>query len=347
MKNPKNLYLICHIVIGILAIAIVPASVFLMHIPGNATIFLCAGFILTYILCLILTVKKLGGRILLTILSLFTVILSVFGNYCNPYWNSITLKGYDSFYSLPMDTVLSAEDAKEDLEYAMYYLKKLHPAFYTGIPEQAEQRYEAVLADISKADKISVCELAQKIEYILSVMRDGHSYVKILTEDAHYMKDIYQFNQSNCTVTVINGIELSELLKQTEDLYSYEVESWQLRGLKNDLSSLEGLQYLGFNADEGITYTYASEDGVKSDHTYYTKDFILYNEYVEYNHIENAPNGYGDIAMFALPNSQLFMQISTKQFFRIDQDNPSDLVEPDIPCENDNAMEVLYDTIAD
>ena len=70
------------------------------------------------------------------------------------------------------------------------------------------------------------------------------------------MRDVERFRQKNCSLVALNGIELSYLLKQTEELYSYEVESWQLMCMKNDLIKKEALQYLGFHTDDGITYTY-------------------------------------------------------------------------------------------
>lgn len=494
MKTKKILCITIYIIVGLLAIATVPASVFLVQIPNYMTILLCAAFVLSFIFCLKIAVKKRGGRIVLAISSLFVIVVSVLGNYCNPYWNSIYFKGKVSYYSQPADTVLTVEEAKEDLEYAMYYLDKLHPAFYGNVPLEVQERYDMVLAKLNETDRITVCELCQDIEYIFSVLRDGHSYVKLNVEEPHYMKDIYHFNEENCVLKAINGIELEALLKQTQDAYSYELESWQLRRLKDDLSTREGLQYIGFSVDEGVVYTYESENGEREDYTYYAEDFLLYDEYVECNRIEetqeddapfvyyeideeksvaiftlnsckyndeyraclkemftemkekqignvavdlrangggdsrvadefiryldvdtwnsgeyewrfgwfripfkntivkndryddltfdgevyiltsansfssamlfpqyvkdnhmgtligeapgNTPNSYGDVAMFKLPNSQLFMQLSTKEFFRVDRNNPSNLVEPDIPCESDDAMDVLYETIA-
>ncbi len=42
----------------------------------------------------------------------------------------------------------------------------------------------------------------------------------------------------------------------------------------------------------------------------------------------NAPDSYGDISVFKLPNSGVIMQISTKKWYRTD--NKSGLIEPDI-----------------
>jgi C-terminal processing protease CtpA/Prc len=59
----------------------------------------------------------------------------------------------------------------------------------------------------------------------------------------------------------------------------------------------------------------------------------------------NTPTGYGDIAIFQLPNSKLCFQVSTKEFFRADISSTEKLVEPDIPCDSDDAMDMLYTMI--
>ncbi|HBH94555.1 MAG TPA: hypothetical protein DDX91_02305 [Ruminococcaceae bacterium] len=54
----------------------------------------------------------------------------------------------------------------------------------------------------------------------------------------------------------------------------------------------------------------------------------------------NDPNGCGDISVFRLPNSGATIQISTKEFKRID--GKVGLIEPDIPCEKDNALDCFF-----
>lgn len=61
----------------------------------------------------------------------------------------------------------------------------------------------------------------------------------------------------------------------------------------------------------------------------------------------NSVNGYGEVAGFYLPNTGLFVQISTKKWYRIDENNPEDYVFPDYPCEGGHAMEELYKVVAD
>lgn len=60
----------------------------------------------------------------------------------------------------------------------------------------------------------------------------------------------------------------------------------------------------------------------------------------------NSVNGYGEVAAFYLPNTGLFVQISTKKWYRIDENNSEDYVLPDFPCESGQAMGKLYEVIA-
>ena len=80
---------------------------------------------------------------------------------------------------------------------------------------------------------------------------------------------------------------------------------------------------------------------------------MLYAQYVKDNHVGtiigeapgNDPNGYGEVVYFALPNSKIFMSVSTKHFIRVDKDAGTYLVEPDIECSSNEAMDKLYEVI--
>lgn len=61
----------------------------------------------------------------------------------------------------------------------------------------------------------------------------------------------------------------------------------------------------------------------------------------------NNPNGYGDVALFKLPNSELLISISTKQFYRADRECADELIYPDIECKSEDAMEELYKILKD
>lgn len=59
----------------------------------------------------------------------------------------------------------------------------------------------------------------------------------------------------------------------------------------------------------------------------------------------NTVNGYGEIAVFYLPNTGMLVQISTKKWYRIDETNTNSYVMPDYPCDSQRVMETLYEVI--
>jgi len=56
----------------------------------------------------------------------------------------------------------------------------------------------------------------------------------------------------------------------------------------------------------------------------------------------NDPNGYGEVVHHRLPESNIFMMISSKHFLRVNQNTSEKYVEPDYPCESKKAIEELY-----
>lgn len=59
----------------------------------------------------------------------------------------------------------------------------------------------------------------------------------------------------------------------------------------------------------------------------------------------NSVNGYGDITNFYLRNTGLFVQISTKKWYRIDSSKTDDYVMPDYPCNSKDSLDKLYEVI--
>lgn len=60
----------------------------------------------------------------------------------------------------------------------------------------------------------------------------------------------------------------------------------------------------------------------------------------------NKPRSYGDIAVFKLRNSGLVMQVSTKKWYRVDEENADDFIEPDLECKSEEALQVLLDYLS-
>ena len=59
----------------------------------------------------------------------------------------------------------------------------------------------------------------------------------------------------------------------------------------------------------------------------------------------NMPNSYGDVLNFVVPNSKLHINISYKKWFRIDESKADEPLNPDYPCDADDAMDKAFEII--
>lgn len=104
--------------------------------------------------------------------------------------------------------------------------------------------------------------------------------------------------------------------------------------------------------DHNKTLTFAGNVYILTDNDSFSsaRDFAML---IQDNHLgkivgepsANAVNCYGEVTYFYLPNTGLFVQISTKKFYRIDSTNTDDYVIPDYPCESKDCIEKLYEII--
>ena len=482
----KKLLLILTIIINILLISLIPLNLYVLNINIPEYISIIIEIIIIILNALILIInKKVYKTILIT--SIISILFGLFGTYCNPYWNSISFKNV-SINTKNYDTVITKKEAKEDLEYAMKYLKKLHPKLLKETPDYIQEQYDMVKNNIETKETITVNYLSKEIESIFSKLNDGHTIVMGYYNDYHTLKEMEMHNKNKEILTKINDIEIKELFEQNKQYYSYEMEEYGLKQFKNDLITLEGLDKLGI-ATEEIKYTF-EQNNKEKEYTYKKEDYLTKEEYNNYNNIgpkpqksfvtyeideennlailyldkcknndeykrvlkemfekikeknigniavdlrnngggsssvatefikyidvdeynelksewrlgtfniktkqhtiknkkknspfngniyvltsidtfssamlfsqyikdnnigtiigetsSNNPNGYGEVVEFLLPNSNIYMQISTKKWYRINQNTEEEFIEPDIKCESKEAIFKLYDKV--
>ncbi|NLM76009.1 MAG: hypothetical protein GX187_07945 [Clostridiaceae bacterium] len=489
----KKWLLLC-ILIDIAAVGLIPLNSLYLHMPEFVTIFAAIIALVAAVIFIIKSRSRKVAKAIVAVLAVLASTVAILGSYCNPYWNSINFRSHVDYNSRAYDFRLSSNEAMEDLNYAMKYLKKLHPALYNGTPEDINQQYEIIKNRIEEYNDLSVNDLAREIQSVFSILKDGHTYVcgnyeeKILKYYNKWVNEGYE-------ITAVNGIKIDDLLEQKSSLYSFEVPSWERRLLLKSIVTEDGIDYLGFNIANGIEYTLTSKDGTVRNENCYLDDFIPWYEYVELYDSENTdtteesfvryeideensivilhldeceynseyintvrkmfekvkdkniknvavdlrfngggnsqvvneflkyfdidsyktgsmgwrlgflylnmgngiysnekyedllfkgnlylltststfssammfaqyvkdnnigtiigeapgnnPNGYGEVSCFMLPNSRLYMQISTKRFYRADSKSTDELVYPDIECDSKNSMEELYRVITE
>ena len=491
----KKIYFILIIIFSVITVGLFPLDLFLFAVP-EWVIFICiAAVIISAVLVFVRGKSRLPAKVISVVLAAFITVLSLVGMYIDPYFNSMSLYVTPWNMTLPYDTVIPADKAQADIDYAMKYLKKIHPMFLNGVPDEVQTAYDTVSAEIKNAGSVTVCELARKAARIFSVPGDAHTCISARYAEPLYLKHYYKWKTDNYAVSAINGITINELLERSADLYSFEAESWELYTMKNDLLTVQGLTFLGFSVPDGITYTFTDDDGNEKTETYYPDDYVTYSEYLLFNGLENEdsakeeksfvsftvdeenslalltldecnynseykncvremftevknkgiknvavdlrengggnslvadefikyldteefritteeirlgfftvspipeimkndrysgltftgnvyiltstgsfssamlfpqyikdnglgtligeppgndPNGYGDITSFSMPNSGIRFFVSTKKFVRADRNSPDRYIMPDIPCDADKAVDVLYETI--
>ena len=59
----------------------------------------------------------------------------------------------------------------------------------------------------------------------------------------------------------------------------------------------------------------------------------------------NMPDSYGDVLTFVTPNSKLTLRVSFKKWYRIDETKAGQPIEPDIPCDPKDALNVTRELI--
>ena len=430
--------------------------------------------------------RRKRGSVLCLVLMCLAMAFSLIAGYFNPYWNNCTAA--DAEYP----ETLSREEALEDLDYAVKFLRRRHPAALGGLPAEAEAAYLSAREELSGRDTVSAAELFRAVEQVFSTFGDAHTSCTPAIDYTRprQLLDCLWTHES-VTLLTVNGKTRTEWLESHGQYISYETEAWGTQQMVSLLKYRSGLEALGIPVEEGVTYTLLA-DGEEVSFTCGPEDFLTWaawyetrgitpetgsdafvsytldtqhslavltlrechwnryyrdtleemfravrregirnvavdlrgngggnslaaNEFLRYldtdsyrvtvtrqwrlgpvvlrngraeavrqNHQYqdllfqgevyvltdtgtfssamqfaeyirdndlgtligeapgNDPNGYGDITRCRLPNSGLLLSVSTKAFGRADSEADTALVEPDIPCAADEAVETLY-----
>ena len=90
-----------------------------------------------------------------------------------------------------MNYKLNKKDTFEDLEYMFKHVKKIHPLMIDKDYEPFLSKYNAILANTEKSDSISIVNLWQNCQQVLSSLHDGHT--KIYPQYNQWLVDFLLF----------------------------------------------------------------------------------------------------------------------------------------------------------
>lgn len=226
--------------------------------------------------------KRLG-KIILAVASVIVILWNTYQAYCSPYWNDCSERDYAG--TIGYDEEISYENALEDLDYVMKYVKKCHPVYIEADntkKNELEQYYEVAVKHLEEADVITVNTLMQEIQRMLSCLEDGHTFAGAYYQNERYLLEAVQYESEGYEISAINGISIEELFEKKSELYCYELEAWGIERMRSQLVKRSGLDFLEIDS-EGVTYTWKNQEGETSDRTYSAEDFVSYDEYMKQN----------------------------------------------------------------
>ena len=278
----KKTYLILLILLCVLTAGLFPLDLFVFRVPTWLIYAMLAADAAALVLFFIKGGAKVPAKVLAVFLAALTAAASLGGIYIDPYFNSINFHSAIS-PTLPYDTLIPADKACEDIDYVIRYLWKDHPACQEGYDAPVIKVADQLKSDILSAGSITVNKLAAGIESALSQLGDAHTCAYTHYAEPLYLKHYYKWKKDGWRITAVNGLTIKELLAQCSDLFSFEAESWELEQMKNMLVDVQGLDYLGFSVQDGITYTFENDAGEVLSETYHAEDYVTFEEYIAYN----------------------------------------------------------------
>lgn len=299
MKSKKVLFVA--IVLMVVSFLLIPCEALFFNIPAWVFILSMCAATAVNIFFLTKFKIKIAGKICLCVFNFLLILFILIYTTCYPYFGGTVFKINPHYYVKNSEQMISSKKAHADLDFVLKKLNKIHVAMKDKKSVESQKVLEAYKKSsdyINSKKELTVIEVAQQIESMLSVLGDAHSTVYInYIESEHYYKMVQNHNDADDEFIGINGKLFDDLLKEKSNLYSYEKESWAIHDMKNHSIKLEGLKYLGIDFSSGVSYMIKKKDGTIFEEKATVDDFLTYDEYMKFNKIEgdNKPFCYYSI----------------------------------------------------
>lgn len=105
------------IAIDILGVALIPLNLFVLQMPEAVTIAFALGAAVLNVLLWRGGAERKGAKLALSAFSLAAMAITLFGAYCNPYWNSVIFHGGAPTVVRDDAMVLTGKEAVGDLDF--------------------------------------------------------------------------------------------------------------------------------------------------------------------------------------------------------------------------------------
>jgi hypothetical protein len=176
----------------------------------------------------------------------------------NPYRSTVN----DLRPSEELETVLTSQQAVEDLDYLIHHLAERHPACINGLPDNVQLGYERERAGIAALPEVSVLSLWQSIARILNSFGDAHTAVGVNYNNRVRLPLTFAWKDDTLSclgdeydgyiVVEIGGITTDNLYQRFLTQFSYELESWARHSFASRLNRGEYLSFVGVDIQADI-----------------------------------------------------------------------------------------------
>lgn len=225
----------------------------------------------------------------------------------NPYRG--TVKAFQP--SEDMKTVLTSEQAAEDLDYLIQRLQERHPACINALPDNVSVAYELERAEIAALPEVPVSALWQSAARVLSSLGDAHTVVGVYYESRAQLPFAFEWKDDTLTcvgneydgyiVVEVGSIPVEDLYRRFLTQFSYELESWARHSFASRLNRGEYLAFVGVDTQTDIPLVLEKpDDGSRITATFKLSESAVSNEEGAKPDFEYSIDSSAGIGIFTL-----------------------------------------------
>lgn len=156
--------------------------------------------------------------------------------------------------TLPVNSVLTAEQALEDLDHVYRVISENHPCFLdnSGLDKQLTSVYERERKALSEMSDITVKTLWRSASEMCHILGDAHTIV-VPTSDT-YAEDLSIFKDGE--VVSVDGVLCADLLADFRSFFSYEpqLDFYADHMFGQVILRRSFLELLGIDTSDGVDY---------------------------------------------------------------------------------------------
>lgn len=181
--------------------------------------------------------------------------------------------------SLPLEYVLSLDEALEDVHYLYDKLKKFHPAWLEKNNSNTATVTSLILSyQKDLPETITTLQLWRELSSIISVLHDGHTKISWKNPGEELFINDFTIPGLFSKPVKINYQNIDEILSDYLLLSSYEYDFYAIRKFfDSSIYTKTSLEFIGIDTSTGVTFTY-NDNG--SPVTYFF-EFVPYKSVIQ------------------------------------------------------------------